>query len=106
MIKRTLLGAAFLATLAAPMAHAKVELRQGIKLQAGNEAIDDKNLGHFVPTVADWNGDGKKDLIVGSFTGTPGNVRLFLNVGSDAQPRFDGFTYMEAGGVPIKLSGG
>ena len=106
MRKRHLLIAAAMGGLAVGWVGAKVELSEGVKLKAGNEAIDDKKLGHFVPTVADWNGDGKKDLIVGSFTGEPGNVRLFLNVGTDAEPKFDKAVFMEAGGVPIKLTGG
>ena len=56
--------------------------------------------------MVDWNGDGKKDLIVGSFTGEPGNVRLLLNVGTDADPKFDKPTFLEANGQPIKLTGG
>jgi hypothetical protein len=106
MIKRMLMGAAALGALAVACVAGPVELSPGVKLQAGGQAIDDHNLGHLVPTVADWNGDGKKDLIVGSFTGQPGNVRLYLNVGTDAEPKFDKFTYLEAGGVPIKLTGG
>lgn len=83
-----------------------VELRPGVKLQAGGEVIDDHKLGHFVPTVADWNGDGKKDLIVGSFAGEPGNVRLYLNIGTDADPKLDKPVFLEANGQPIKLTGG
>ena len=56
--------------------------------------------------AADLNKDGKKDLIVGSFTGTPGNVRLYLNVGTDAEPKFNKPTFLEANGQPIKLPGG
>jgi hypothetical protein len=106
MRKRILLGAAALAAWALPCAAAPIELQPGVKLQAAGEVIDDHKLGHFVPTVADINGDGKKDLIVGSFTGEPGNVRLFLNVGTDADPKLDKEMYLEAYGQPIKLSGG
>jgi hypothetical protein len=83
------------------------ELQTGFKLQADGKDIDDPgSVGHFVPTVADWNGDGKKDLIVGSFTGDPGNVRLYTNIGTDAEPKFGKVTFMEANGQPIKLTGG
>ncbi len=37
------------------------------------------------PYVADWNGDGKKDLIMGRNLG----VYVYLNVGTDAAPKFD-----------------
>lgn len=102
-----LLAAAITACWALPaMAAGPIELLPGVKLQAAGQDIDDKNLGHFVPSVADWNGDGKKDLIVGSFSGTPGNVYLYLNTGTDADPAFGKPAYMEANGQPIKLTGG
>ena len=39
-----------------------------------------------VPCVADWNGDGKKDLIVGYFY--QGWVYVFINEGTNSQPLF------------------
>ena len=53
------------------------------------------------PAVVDWNGDGKKDLIVGQFVG--GKVRVYLNQGTDAQPAFKDFAYLQAGGKEISL---
>ncbi len=91
---------------AGALAAGPIELQPGVKLKAGNEEMDDHSLGHFVPTVVDWNGDGKKDLIVGSFTGQPGNVRLYVNVGTDADAKFEKAAFLEAGGKPIRLSGG
>ena len=105
-MKCLILGLAALTCWVLPCAAASPELLPGVKLQAGGADIDDHALGHFVPTVADWNGDGKKDLIVGSFAGDPGNVRLYLNVGTDANPKFDKPIFLEAGGQPIKLTGG
>ncbi len=84
-----------------------VELQTGVRLTVGDKPLDDEaGIGHLVPAVADWNGDGRKDLIVGAFTGNPGNVRLYLNSGTDAAPSFTGFTCLEAAGKPIRLSGG
>jgi hypothetical protein len=34
--------------------------------------------------VADWNQDGKKDILVGVFS--RGNIWLYLNEGTDAEP--------------------
>ena len=76
---------------------------EGVRLEAGGKAIDVK-VGHLVPCVADWNGDGAKDLIVGQFSG--GKIRLYLNRGSDAEPRFEDSTLMEAGGAQISLPAG
>jgi hypothetical protein len=51
--------------------------------------------------VADWNGDGRKDLIVGYQTA--GKVALYLNAGSDANPVFTSYANLQAGGVDIYL---
>jgi len=103
-----LIGVAAVLAASAGVFAAGIEMQPGVKLEAGGEVIDGGKvtIGHFVPTVVDWNGDGKKDLIVGSFTGNPGNVMLYLNIGTDAEPKFDKGRVLEAGGVPIKLTGG
>jgi len=106
MLKRILTSAAAMGPLTLACAAGPIEMQPGVKLEAGGQPIDDHQLGHFVPTVADWNGDGKKDLIVGSFTGDPGNVRLYLNIGSEAAPKFGKTTFLKAGREPIKLPGG
>jgi hypothetical protein len=46
------------------------------------------------PRLVDWNGDGKKDLLVGVADGT---VKIFLNIGSDNEPTFDGGTNIKVG---------
>jgi hypothetical protein len=38
------------------------------------------------PDVADWNGDGKKDLIIGNRSG---EIFIFLNKGTNEEPQFD-----------------
>ncbi|MBN1975368.1 MAG: VCBS repeat-containing protein [Sedimentisphaerales bacterium] len=46
----------------------------------------DINIGTYsVPSLADWNNDGLKDLIVG--TGS-GKVRIYLNIGTNIEPKF------------------
>ena len=50
-------------------------------------------LGAF-PRVVDWNGNGKKDLIIGQADGT---VKVFFNVGADTDPTFDGGRLLEVG---------
>lgn len=54
------------------------------------------------PVVGDFNFDGKKDLLAGN---TNGQLLLFTNVGTDAEPAFAGYVGMEADGVPIDLAG-
>jgi len=77
--------------------------QEGVRLKADGEVID-VEIGHLVPCVTDWNNDGKKDLIVGQFSG--GKIRLYLNRGTDSAPAFKDFTYLSAGGEEISLPAG
>jgi hypothetical protein len=52
-------------------------------------------LGCF-PRLVYWDGDKKKDLLIGYGNGT---VRIFLNIGDDNEPRFDGGTTLRVGDV-------
>lgn len=53
-----------------------------------------------IPFVADWDNDGRKDILVG---GDDGTVRLFRNTGTEEAPAFAGGTYLQAGGAPIAV---
>ncbi len=61
-------------------------------------------IGYAAPIVTDWNGDGKKDLIVGQFKSA--KLRLYRNLGNDNNPQFEGFEYLKAGGEEISLTAG
>ncbi len=69
-----------------------VQLRPAQPLTNGT-ALLCPGTGYAIPCVTDWNGDGKKDLLVGYQTA--GKIALYLNVGTDAQPRFDNFTNLQ-----------
>lgn len=58
---------------------------------------------YAIPCVADWNGDGRKDLLVGYRT--TDKIALYLNVGGDANPVFTTFTNLQAGGADIYVEG-
>jgi hypothetical protein len=47
------------------------------------------------PCIADVDGDGKPDLLVGQHK--DGKLRIYRNVGSAKDPRFDGFTWFKTG---------
>jgi hypothetical protein len=79
------------------------QFEKGVKLQAEGKDID-VEIGHLVPVVTDWNHDGKKDLLVGQFKN--GAIRLYLNEGTDADPKFGMFSYLQAAGKDIRLSAG
>ncbi len=82
------------------------KLQKGAKLKVADKLIDFKQ-GHLVPVVSDWNNDGKKDLIVGHFSGSlGGNMKLFLNQGTDAAPMFKEGIQMQAGDKPIRMKAG
>ena len=52
------------------------------------------------PFMIDWNGDSKKDLIIGSENG---QVLFYRNMGSDTWPTFQVVETVAAGGAPINL---
>ena len=76
------------------------EFQPGVKIEADGKAID-VGRGRLVPPAVDWNGDGKKDLLVGQYK--DGKIRLYLNQGTDNAPVFKDFTYLQAGGKVISL---
>jgi len=53
------------------------------------------------PCVYDWNGDGKKDMIIGQFDN--GYIRFYQNIGSDIEPQFSGYEFLYASGSQITL---
>jgi hypothetical protein len=76
------------------------EFQPGVKIEADGKPIDVEG-GGVVPLAVDWNGDGKKDLLVGQYM--DGKIRLYLNQGTDNAPVFKDFTYLQAGGKVISL---
>jgi hypothetical protein len=54
------------------------------------------------PAQADWDGDGKPDLIVGN---AAGEIAFFKNLGGDP-PRWATPIVLEAGGQPIRVAAG
>lgn len=50
---------------------------------------------HATPCFVDWDGDGRRDLLVGQYG--EGNLRLYPNRGTDTDPGFNGFRYIHAG---------
>jgi hypothetical protein len=82
---------------------AESDFQRGFMLKAAGEFIDVK-VGHLVPHVVDWNNDGKKDMVMGQFSG--GAITLFENIGTDEAPVFGEGQKLYAGGKPIKLDAG
>lgn len=79
------------------------ELMPPVLLQAGGKPIDVERVGHAAPFVGDFDGDGVMDLLVGQFD--EGRLRVYRNLGTNAKPRFESYTWFKAGGelgrVPV-----
>ena len=81
----------------------KGDLAPPVKLQAGGKPID-VDIGHAAPFVADFAGDGVLHLLVGQFR--DGKLRVYRNTGTRERPRFDAFTWFQAGGGDGKVPSG
>lgn len=77
-------------------------LQPGQALLAGEALLSPGS--QSIPCVADWNGDGLPDLIVGYQTAA--KLALYLNSGTPGQPVFSTFTTLQAAGTDICLPSG
>ncbi len=84
-----------IATDAAPAFDAGVFLtRAGAEIDVGSRAT---------PTVLDWDGDGRKDLVVGAIDG---RVRVYLNSGTQDAPVFLTEAVVPANGADLMVPSG
>jgi len=60
------------------------------------------SAGRSSPDVLDLDGDGKKDILTGD---TNGQLFFYSNTGTDSEPNFAGYEFVESYGVPIDLPG-
>jgi hypothetical protein len=67
------------------------ELAAPFKLTIAREPLDVGGVGYAAPFVGDFDGDGTGDLLVGQFA--EGKLRIYPNLGTDADPKFEGFTW-------------
>lgn len=74
-------------------------------VRAGGVIIDVP--GYSVPSFACWDDDDLEDLIVGEGSGSFPNarVRVYLNVGTAAEPQFSTYSYVQAEGVDLICPG-
>ncbi len=87
-----------LAALAGAWAAQPIQLRPAAPIYAGALPLD---VGDYaIPCIADWNGDGRKDLLVGYRYAD--KIAVLLNVGTDANPVFATSLNLQAGGVDIQ----
>jgi len=79
------------------------KLSEPVKLKSGDGFVDSE-IGHPDMFVMDWNSDGKKDLLVGQFGG--GKLRIYINKGTDAAPKFENFEFLKAGEAEASVPSG
>jgi len=73
-----------------------------------SEQVVEVEFNGTIAEVADWNGDGVKDLLTGvwALTGDGGEVYFYPNIGTDTDPVFDERIRLAADGVPITVPPG
>jgi len=93
------------------------KLSEPLLLMGKTRPLTSEGMGWAAPAVYDWNGDGKKDLLIGEFGSglenkerAVGNfVRVYQNIGTDNDPKFnDNFEYarpkrFSGSGTPLSI---
>ncbi len=71
-----------------------------VQLKGGDEFIRVESPGYAAPSLADMNGDGRKDLIVGQFSG--GKMKIYTGLGDG---KFSEGEWLEVDGKPAVVPG-
>ena len=98
-----LAGAAILGAASAYAAASGPTLAEPVQIMAGSKPIS-VDVGHAAPCLADIDGDGQPELLVGQFG--EGKLRIYKNEGTRTEPRFGSFTWFQAGGTTGKVPSG
>jgi hypothetical protein len=76
-------------------------LQKPVRLTAVDAVIDSgPQWAHSGPCLHDVDRDGRRDLVVGDFSGL---FRLYRNVGTDREPKFAAGELLMAGGAVAKV---
>lgn len=76
------------------------EFEAPVQLKGGDAVIQVESPGYAAPSLADLDGDGKKDLLVGQFRN--GKITLFSGLGSG---KFGKGEPLKAGGEDATIPG-
>lgn len=80
-----------------PIAADLDELLPPTPIMAAGRPLDVQRVGHSAPFVGDIDGDGVRDLLVGQYH--EGGLRIYRNTGTNLRPKFDAWTWFQAGGA-------
>ena len=94
---------ALLLTFVLPAVSFASEFAKPVLLQAGGVPIKVDAPGYACPSWADWDGDGKNDLLVGQFA--KGKIRFFKNEGGDGLPKLRAGELLLTGDKPAEVPG-
>jgi len=75
-----------------------------VAIEAGGVPINVGYGGNASPFMVDWNGDGRQDLLLGQYN--LGKVRFYANVGTNFNPTFSDYVFLQADGGDISVSYG
>ena len=76
------------------------EFERPVRLQAAGEPIQVESPGYAAPCVADLDGDGKKELLVGQFNG--GKIKVYKEL-SDG--KYAAGSWLKADGIDAEIPG-
>ena len=89
-------------------AEGMIQLNNSVFVQAGSPAADITVESYSVPSVADFDGDGLLDLVVGEAINIPfvGKVRLYHNFGTADAPVYGGFVFAQTASGDLSVPRG
>jgi hypothetical protein len=72
------------------------QFEKPVRIKAGDEFVAVESLGYACPTLADVDGDGLEDLIVGQFS--QGHMQFYKNIGKQGNaPEFAASEWIKTG---------
>ena len=80
------------------------QFKKPVRIKAGGKVVSVESPGYACPTMADVDGDGKPDLVVGQFRN--GNMQFCKNVAAPGQdPEFASAEWLKVGDDRLEVPG-